>query len=70
MAAVPLLGAAAASAALPAVSGLTSTTHPDPAAWYPNADPELQWDALAGAAGYSWVLDQQRHDRPRHDDRS
>lgn len=38
------------------ITGLDSPTHPDEAAWYPNSDPKLTWDAIRGAR-YSYVFD-------------
>jgi len=45
----------------PAVTGLTSSTHPVEANWYSNNKPYVYWDAAlandAAVAGYSYVLD-------------
>jgi len=48
----------ATASSVPVVS---SPTHPDQNAWYPNNTPVLNWsaaDATSGIAGYSYVLDQ------------
>lgn len=43
----------------PAVSSLSSSTHPDANAWYANAGPAMSWTATdtSGVVGYSYVLD-------------
>jgi len=57
-----LLTAPAALAAPPAITGLSSSTHPSSATWYKSSTPTFQWNpALAtdqAIAGYSYVLDQ------------
>jgi hypothetical protein len=52
-----VLGAAASSFAPPAISGLTSPTHPSATTWYTNGNPVFPWNPTAGLAGYAYVLD-------------
>jgi hypothetical protein len=49
--------APASADGLPAVAGLSSSTHPDPARWYASSYPAFFWRPAIGAAGYSWWLD-------------
>lgn len=43
----------------PVITGLASTTHPNPGRWYRVRDAALSWSATdtAGIAGYLWTLD-------------
>jgi hypothetical protein len=45
----------------PAITGLTSSTHPVEATWYSSSDPAFSWDAAtdshSGLAGYSYEID-------------
>jgi hypothetical protein len=64
-----IVGVAFASAAAPgAVPGLVSTTHADPALWYPSANPSFTWNAASAGSypitGYSFVLDQSANTVP------
>ena len=47
-------------AAAPPIAELTSSTHPDPAAWYPGTAPAFAWGATddSNIAGYKWIMDQ------------
>ena len=47
----------AATPSLPAVSGLYSLNHSDPAKWYSHRRVTIAWPSLAGVAGYSYALD-------------
>ena len=52
------VGAVPALAATGPIRGLVSTSHPDPATWYANSAPDFSWGWSAGAAGYSYLIDQ------------
>lgn len=52
-----LIGADGALAAPGAVTGLDSSSHPDPDAWYSDNDPHFTWDAMLGIEGFSYALD-------------
>ncbi|MDI6712545.1 MAG: cell wall-binding repeat-containing protein [Anaerosomatales bacterium] len=44
----------------PAITSLSSSTHPDPAVWYASGAPQFAWAAsdAGGVAGYSYAFDQ------------
>ena len=44
----------------PPMAALTSSTHPDPNAWYSDPAPSFAWSATdsSNIAGYKWVMDQ------------
>ena len=56
--------ATTASAAIPAVTNLHSTSHPDPDRWYASRRVVLAWTPLAGIAGYSSLLDHDASSAP------
>ena len=41
-----------------AVTGLTSTSHPDEATWYSDPNPTFTWDPMLGVQGFAYALDQ------------
>lgn len=48
---------------------ISSSSHPDQNAWYQNRAVNFEWDEIAGAAGYSYVFDQNpRTTPPERDD--
>jgi len=59
LAAVALFASATAlaEAPLPPITGLASSSHPDPAKWYSNSYPAFHWLPAVSAAGPSWLLD-------------
>jgi hypothetical protein len=52
-----LVAAGGAVAAPGAITGLTSTSHPNQSQWYSDANPVFTWNAMAGVVGYSYELD-------------
>jgi len=50
----------------PAISTLSSSTHPSTSTWYAKNDPKLAWTAsdTSGINGYSWVLDKSSSTTP------
>jgi peptidoglycan/xylan/chitin deacetylase (PgdA/CDA1 family) len=44
----------------PPIAELTSSTHPDPDAWYSDTAPAFAWGAIddSNIAGYKWIMDQ------------
>ena len=64
MTALAVWTSVALAAGTPGTVTISSTTHPDPAVWYPSANPKFTWTAAQETggsgtiAGYSYVLDQ------------
>ena len=64
MTALAVWTSVALAAGIPGPVTISSTTHPDPAVWYPSANPKFTWTAAQETggsgtiAGYSYVLDQ------------
>ena len=52
---------------LPSVTGLGSSTHPDPSTWYSSNTPAFQWTGVngsSGISGYSYSISQNSADVP------